>query len=144
MYNIGLCYQLQGNFAKAVDCFEETLRVEKFVLGEDHKDVSISLFKLGEVYKASGDLDQAMRNFQNALRIERSNTLEQEDSAAIARTLNEIGNIHLARGDVVEMMEAFQEASRIFLQAGLTTTSAAVSGEMYHFGITCPNAAPAA
>jgi len=63
---------------------------------------------------------------------------------AITRTLNEIGNIHLTRGDVVPMIEAFQEASRIFLQAGLTTTSVAVSGELYHFGITCPNAAPAA
>mmetsp|Transcript_65852 Transcript_65852/g.73474 ORF Transcript_65852/g.73474 Transcript_65852/m.73474 type:complete len:221 (-) Transcript_65852:2929-3591(-) len=143
MYNIGLCQQLQGDLAEAVDCFTETLGIEKNVLGEDHKDVSITMFKLGEVFKAKGDLNQALINFQGALAIE-CNTLEQEDPAAIARTLNEIGNIHLTRGDVVPMMEAFQEASRIFLQAGLTTTSVAVSGELYHFGITCPNAAPAA
>ena len=103
----------------------------------------MTLFKLGEVYKTKGDLDQAMTSFRDALAIER-NKLEQEDPAAIARTLNEIGNIHLARGDVVPMMEAFVEASRVFRQTGLSPQSVAVSGELYHFGITCPNAAPAA
>ena len=103
----------------------------------------MTLFKLGEVYKAKRDLNQAMNSFQDALIIER-NTLNRDDPAAIARTLNEIGNIHLARGDVVLMMEAFEEASRIFRQAGLSPQSVAVSGALYHFGITCPNAAPAA
>merc|ERR1712078_154738 len=143
MYNIGLCHQLQGNLQEAI-CFQETLRIEKFVLGEDHKDVSMTSFKLGEVYKAKGDMDLALVSFNNALKIERKNAEQDEDPAAIARTMNEIGNIHLARGDVVPMMEAFGEATRIFQQAGLSPESVAVSGELYHFGITCPNAAPAA
>ena len=143
MYNIGLCHQLQGNLQEAIDCFQETLRIEKHVLGDDHKDVSMTLFKLGEVYKAKGDFDRALESFREALAIERK-TPDQEDPAAIARTINEIGNIHLIQGDVVLMMEAFGEALRIFQQAGLTSESVAVSGELYHFGITCPNAAPAA
>merc|ERR1712176_1079922 len=105
---------------------------------------SMTLYKLGEVYKAKGDLEQALKSFHDALTIERKTNDQEEDPAAIARTINEIGNIHLARGDVVPMMEAFGEASRIFRQAGLNPESVAVSGELYHFGITCPNAAPAA
>jgi tetratricopeptide (TPR) repeat protein len=143
MYNIGLCHQLQGNLQEAIDCFRETLRIEKFVLGVDHKDVSMTSFKLGEVYKAKGDFDEALKSFHDALRIERK-TIDQEDPAALARTINEIGNIHFARGDVVPMMEAFVEASRICRQAGLSSEGVTVSGELYHFGITCPNAAPVA
>ena len=128
---------------KAIECYSQTLRVEKAVLGSDHRDVAMTLFKLGEAYKAQNDLDRALGYFQEALSIERK-AAEGGDVGTIAKMLNEIGNIHLARGDVVLMMEAFGEASRIFRQAGLSPESVAVSGELYHFGITCPNAAPAA
>ena len=70
--------------------------------------------------------------------------MSRKRTPRVSYYLNEIGNIHLARGDVVPMMDAFQEASGIFCQAGLTTAGVAVSGELYHFGITFPNAAPAA
>jgi hypothetical protein len=88
-------------------------------------------------------MNQALDSFQQALTIERE-SVEKEDPAAVARTLNEIGNIHLARGDVVPMMEAFEEAARIFRSAGLSPQSVSVSGQLYHFGISCPSAAPAA
>lgn len=143
LYNIGLCHQSQGNLMDAIDCFKETLRIEKAVLGGAHKDVSMTLIKLGEIYNANGDLDGALSSFKDALVVER-NMLGQQNPEAIARIMNEIGNIYLDRGDVVPMMEAFGEASRIFLQAGFSPENVAVSRDLYHFRITCPNAAPAA
>ena len=77
------------------------------------------------------------------MRIER-NTILPDDPATVARTLNEIGNIHLARGDVIPMMEAFNEAARIFRDSGLSANSLSVSGQLYAFDISCPEAAPAA
>ena len=143
LYNIGLCQQLQGNYKEAIACYRETLRVEKLVLGENHRDVSMTLYKLGEVFKANGELDRGLQCFQGALRIER-NTVGHDDPATLARTLNEIGNIHLARGDAAPMMDAFNEAARIFLRAGLSPQSVAVSGQLYAFSVACPSAAPAA
>ena len=103
----------------------------------------MTMYKLGEVYKAHGDLKDALACFSEALSIERD-TVRREDPATVARTLNEIGNIHLALGDVVPMMEAFNEAARIFREAGLSLQSVTVSGQLYAFGISCPSAAPAA
>ena len=68
----------------------------------------------------------------------------ESDPATIARTLNEIGNIYLSRGDVIPMMEAFNEASRIYRSAGLSANNVTVSGQLYAFDISCPEAAPAA
>jgi tetratricopeptide (TPR) repeat protein len=103
----------------------------------------MTMYKLGEAYKANGELNNALSSFQGALVIERS-TIGQEDPATVARTLNEIGNIHLARGDVIPMMEAFNEAARIFRRTGLSPQSVAVSGQLYAFDVSCPSAAPAA
>jgi tetratricopeptide (TPR) repeat protein len=66
----------------------------------------MTMYKLGEAYKANSDNDEALKYFQGALKIERS-TIGQDDSATIARTLNEIGNIYLAKRNVIPMMEAF-------------------------------------
>ena len=143
MYNCGLVHQQTGAYAEAIDCYKETLRVEKLVLGDEHRDVAMTLFKLGEVYKAEGDEENALQSFQSALAIERK-TVGESDPATIARTLNEIGNIHLSRGDVIPMMEAFNEASRIYRSAGLSAHNVNVSGQLYAFDISCPEAAPAA
>jgi tetratricopeptide (TPR) repeat protein len=143
MYNCGLVHQQRGTYAEAIDCYKETLRVEKLVLGDEHRDVAMTLFKLGEAYKAEGDDQNALQSFQSALEIERK-TLGESDPATIARTLNEIGNIHLTRGDVIPMMEAFNEASRIYRSAGLSANNVTVSGQLYAFDISCPEAAPAA
>jgi tetratricopeptide (TPR) repeat protein len=134
---------LQGSFEEATECYKETLRVEKLVLGESHQDVSMTMYKLGEAYKALGALDNALDSFTEALRIER-NTIGKEDPPSVARTLNEIGNIHLARDDVIPMMDAFNEAARIFRGAGLSPHSVVVSGQLYAFDVSCPSAAPAA
>ena len=117
--------------------------MEKVVLGDEHRDVAMTLYKLGEVYKAEGDEENALQSFQSALDIERK-ALGESDPATIARTLNEIGNIHLSRGDVIPMMEAFNEASRIFRSAGLSAHNVNISGQLYAFDISCPEAAPAA
>ena len=103
----------------------------------------MTMYKLGEAYKAHGNMDKALESFKNALQIERG-TIGSEDPATVARTLNEIGNIHLVRGDVIPMMEAFNEAARIFRRSGLSPNSVMVSGQLYAFDISCPSAAPAA
>ena len=103
----------------------------------------MTLFKLGEAYKAQNDLDRALGYFQEALSIERK-AAEGGDVGTIAKMLNEIGNIHLAQGNVIPMMEALNEASRIYRNAGLSPSSLTVDGQLYNFDIPCPNAAPAA
>ena len=95
LYNIWLCNQLQGCYEEAIECYLETLRVEQIVLVETHKDISMTMFKLSETYKAYGDLDQALNRLNDALSIEQG-VDGSLDPATMAQILNEIGNIHLA------------------------------------------------
>ena len=158
MYNIALVHQQCGSYEEAIESYSETLRVERLVLGETHRDIAMTLFKLGEVHKVAGDLEEALKYFENSLAVERSlssspssstDTMSSEeeqspDYAAMARALNEIGNIHLALENVVEMMEAFNEASRLYRTAGLSSHNVVVSEHLYALEISCPEAAPAA
>jgi tetratricopeptide (TPR) repeat protein len=157
MYNIALVHQQRGDYEKSIEFYTETLRIEKVVLGEKHKDVCMTLFKLGEVNKHAGKTAEALQCFQESLEIERSLSnnpsrvvgrrphSSSPDPAAMARTLTEIGNIHLANGDVVPMMDAFNEASRLYRSAGLSPHNIVVSGQhAYAIDFSFPEAAPAA
>uniref|UniRef100_A0A7R9WPL8 Kinesin light chain n=1 Tax=Craspedostauros australis TaxID=1486917 RepID=A0A7R9WPL8_9STRA len=144
LYNLALCFQLQGRYDDAINCYRETLRIEKAVLGENHKDVSMTMYKLGEVYQLKEDLSEALQYFEAALEIERS-TIGRDDPAVMARTLNEIGNIHMSRGEVGKMMEAFSDSARLFEKAGQSIAeSIAVPDKLYAFENTCPLASAAA
>jgi tetratricopeptide (TPR) repeat protein len=102
----------------------------------------LTLFKLGEVYRAQGDIDKALECFNDALTIERS-LLGKDDPSTIARTLTEIGNIQLEKGNTSAMMEAFNEASRTLRRAGVSTSCVSVTGlKLYAAGFA--SAAPAA
>jgi tetratricopeptide (TPR) repeat protein len=103
----------------------------------------MTLYKLGEAYKAHGDLSKALECFEGALKIERK-TLGRDDRSTVARTLNEIGNLYLARGEVVHMMAAFNEAARIYRSYGISPNNLVVSGQLCALKISCPDAAPAA
>ncbi|KAL7472768.1 hypothetical protein ACHAXS_013163 [Conticribra weissflogii] len=154
---IGLIHDQRGDACLSLRYLQEALIMRRKLLGDDHIDVSATL--LGEVNKAAGDLEEALKCFQKSLDIERSldestsssdpdggrrHHQTSSDPAAMARTLNEIGNIHLARGDVVPMMDAFNEASRLYRTAGLSPNNVVVSGHLYALEFSCPEAAPAA
>ena len=89
----------------------------------------MTLFKLGEAYKAASNLDAALKSFEESVSILRgpSDITDRERPSArsdrilsIARGLNEIGNIYLALGDAAAMMEALNEASRLLIQSDRT------------------------
>ena len=113
MYNIALVYQQQREYEKSIHFFNETLRTERITSGERHKDVCMTLFKLGEVNKAAGKLAEALQCFQESLEIERGlasnssplvrrrHNSQGSNIAAMARTLTEIGNIHLTPQNIV-------------------------------------------
>ena len=101
---------------------QPALRIEKLVLRGSHRDVSLTFFKLGEVYKAQGNIEAALENFQAALTVERQLDGD-EDRSTMARTLTEIGNIFLQRGDTDAMMDVFCEAARLFRDVSCVSVS---------------------
>jgi tetratricopeptide (TPR) repeat protein len=144
MYNVALCYQMQGELRQAIKCYQETLRIERLVLGENHKDISMTCFKLGEVYAANNETDKALGCFQSSLRVEQELN-EDADPATVARILNEIGNIYLAQGKTEHMVQSLIEAARVLKKAGLPPFDGlTLPDRLYAFGVSCPSSAPAA
>lgn len=119
------------------------LRIERVILGEDHKDVAITLFKLGETFKKHNDLERALFYFKEALKVERK-VMFKDDPLAVARALQEIGNIYLEIGNIREMMNAFIQAARIYKKSSLTYGNLIVTNRLYALDLSCPRAAPAA
>lgn len=93
-------------------CYAETLRVERSTLGNDHRDLVVTLQHIGQVFRQRGELDTALEYFAEVLRIERSHT--GDNTMIVARLLNKMGNIYLQKADVTNMMKCFAEATRIF------------------------------
>jgi len=98
IYNIALCHQSNGYYDKAIKCYTEALRLEEISNGKNHKDSSATLYKLGQVYFAVGDLDKALFHFHGALEVERENFSYANDLNNVARILIEIGYVHYFQG----------------------------------------------
>jgi len=70
-YNVALIHWRQGSYEDAVKALEETLRIEQKVFGGDHKDVAITLCRLGEVCRDMHSTDQALNYFGQAMDIQK-------------------------------------------------------------------------
>jgi tetratricopeptide (TPR) repeat protein len=99
-----------GEEENALLMYNESLRVERIALGNDHPDVVLTIQHLGQVYQALGNLDSALECFHEALQIGKK---KYGQDICIAKLLNLIGNIYLQQGKVDLMMQNFIEASRI-------------------------------
>jgi tetratricopeptide (TPR) repeat protein len=67
--NIGTVYQLQRNFSKAIEYFNQSIELEKKF--NDQLQMSIRYYNLGECYKDIDSLDIALSYFNNSLIIEK-------------------------------------------------------------------------
>ena len=143
LYNIALIYQHQGSHETALRYYLETARVEKEALGEGHRDLSITKFNIAQCFYSLGYLGLAVKQFHEALVIERSHFGSKHPTCA--RTLNEIGNIELQRGNLEGMMACYSEALAIYREAGIRDDQLVVFGRnLWRFEVVHPRAAGAA
>mmetsp|Transcript_5422 Transcript_5422/g.7845 ORF Transcript_5422/g.7845 Transcript_5422/m.7845 type:complete len:333 (-) Transcript_5422:77-1075(-) len=121
LYNMGLCYQAKGSLKSAIRCYTESLELEIRTIGKDHKDISATMFKLGEVYSAVGQFDEALLFFQNALGVGRKQEKNKKmDSVTESRILIEIGYIHCYQGDVSSVRGILGELAVMEKEIGLS------------------------
>ena len=79
--NMGQVLQAQGSYARARECYEESLQIRKAALGERHADVAVSLCCLGYVCQAEGRYEEALRYFEEDLQITKSALGDEHVSA---------------------------------------------------------------
>ena len=56
----GVVYALKGNYAKALEMYEDSLRIRVKIYGHDHPDVATSLNGIASVYDSQGNYAKAL------------------------------------------------------------------------------------
>ncbi|ASC73974.1 Tetratricopeptide repeat domain protein [Halomicronema hongdechloris C2206] len=108
-YRDGMSAQSEGEYAEALENYEEALRLE-----EDPYDKSFILYNMGLIHASNGEHDRALSHYQQALEL----------NPRMCQALNNIAVIYHYKGeratansdsDTAEKM--FDEAARYWMEA---------------------------
>lgn len=125
-YNeVGVVWRLQGDFQKAKEIYEESLRIREKIKGKDSPEVAQSLNNLAELLRADKDYAGALKLHQRALKIR--TTAFTENSKEVAESKNNIGGIYYSQGKYKQALPYFEQAVTTFEQLNTATRQLATA-----------------
>jgi tetratricopeptide (TPR) repeat protein len=110
--NLGVIYQYQGNYKKAVKLFRQSLELEEEA--GDKIGVARTLHNLGVMHQDQGNYDEAIKLFKQSLKIRE----DLGDKQGIAYTLHQLGMIHQDQGNYEEAVNYYQKSLKIVEELG--------------------------
>jgi tetratricopeptide (TPR) repeat protein len=113
--NIGRYYELNGDYDKAAEYFEQSLPKVK-ILGEYHPEVAISYHNIGNIWYSIKDYDKALEYFEKCSIIELK-TLG-ENNPDVATSYYNIGSAWKLKGNYDKALENFQKGYGILRKGG--------------------------
>jgi tetratricopeptide (TPR) repeat protein len=90
-FNLGLLYQQRLRFEPAIAELKKAAQDPEYVLG--------SHFALGECYKASGRIDDALQQFVQVLKIVDLDTAQREQADELVHLYDALADSYIAKGD---------------------------------------------
>ena len=100
-----------GEFAEAVEVFEEILRGQQERYGHNHYRVGTALHNLGIVHLKSGDYDKAIEICSQAVKVRRESLVPDHPDVAVS--LAQLGVAHLECRQYEQALMSFREALHI-------------------------------
>ena len=146
LFNIATACMQNGEDDQGIKWYNESLRVERKILGNDHPEVGVTLKHIARVHEDRGDFHLAITFLHQALAISTSNSQQRNRSGCNeeqgrcksgVETLRRIGNLHYMLAEVPQMMACFAKAERFVgnVQAGMnldrTEFLSASAGNLY-------------
>jgi tetratricopeptide (TPR) repeat protein len=112
LYNLGLLYQIEGAYSKAIETLKraEAIRYEQSI-----PDNSV-LNSLGSAYKDSGDFSKAEEYFRAAYA-----TKDENDGALNELILNNLGSLYLQKGQTTDARKYLTESKEKYQSATADT-----------------------
>ncbi|MBW8050358.1 MAG: tetratricopeptide repeat protein [Cytophagales bacterium] len=104
---IGALYYLKGNYPKAIDHYQRSLKIAEATT--DKKGEARSLNNLGLVYYSQGDYPKAIDHHQRSLKIAEV----IGDKNGEAHSLNNLGNVFADQGDYPKAIDHYQRSLKI-------------------------------
>ena len=110
--DLGLMFRDQGDYARSEMLLQESLVMERQLLGAKHSELALMLNNLALVQQQKGNLNEAEATFRQALAMQRE--LLGATHPDVANTLNNLAFLDSARGDVRGALQAEGEALEIY------------------------------
>ena len=86
--NIGWIHYLKGNCADALAAYEDSLKLQRSVLGKNHRNIASVLTQTGMVFMQIGRVEQALGVYKDALRIQRKTLGDVHEDTALTLSLS--------------------------------------------------------
>ena len=112
--NIGFVYSEQGDYSRALSCYEKALQIQLQIYGRQHPSVATIYNNMGGMYIDQGDYDQALACYKKALSIQLQ--VYGEQHAAVAMSYNNIGGVYDNLGNYSQSLSYYEKALSIQLQ----------------------------
>ena len=109
--NIGLVYQSQGDYAKALDYYKKGLEIVEKELGPEHPFTATAFNNIAIVYLAQGDYENALEYNKKAIAI--SEKVLGTEHPLMATSYNSIAAVYMAQGDYANAFEYNMKALTI-------------------------------
>lgn len=110
--DLGLMLRDDGFYGQSEKLLEESLAMERRLLGDKHPDLALALNNLAQVQQLEGDLGAADATFRRALAMQRE--LLGSTHRDVANTLNNLAFVLSDEGDVHGALQAEGEALNIY------------------------------
>lgn len=108
----GISYAVVGNYPKALDCFNKSLKIDE-QLG-DQEGIAASLANIGNIYINQGDYPRALDYHTRSLKLRE----QMGDQRGTVISLNNIGRIYREQGDSPKALSYCQKGYDLALIIG--------------------------
>ncbi|CAJ1964987.1 unnamed protein product [Cylindrotheca closterium] len=105
--------QHQRRLEDSISFFQQSLDIQKRVLGEDHLEVANTLSSMAAVLRFQGKIDEAMDVLQQGLTLKKQALGEEHIS--VANTYNTIGGVYFNKRELDKAMKYFQRSLEIYM-----------------------------
>jgi len=112
MGNIATVYQNKGEFPKALECYNKSLKIKEEC--GDKGEIAASLNNIGVIYVEQGEIAKAIDYWLKSLKIRE----EIGDKSGIASSLNNIGAVYQRQGDIPKALEYHGKSLKIREEIG--------------------------
>jgi eukaryotic-like serine/threonine-protein kinase len=111
--NLGVLYRQQGNLAKSEPLLRESLALRRKLLGNEDKDVAVTLVFLARVLNDGGRSNEAEPLIRESLAIRRKVLGEGHSETSVSKS--ELGRLLMRRGDLATAEPLLRDALAIDL-----------------------------
>ena len=109
--NLAVVCNVQGNYEKALEYYDNALEVRERILGSDHPSTATTYNNMAGVYKAQGEYEKALEYYGKVLEVrERVLGRGHPDTAT---TYNNMAGVYEDQGDYEKALEYYGKALEI-------------------------------